>query len=416
MWPRFGGVGVVTFAGHSSDLLAGHAYNVVARRIPRDRRQRAMSRSRPLRPDRSRTAGEELARAVAGAGLGSRLPLPDEPVPDPDFEELLGIVGHHRLVGALAELAHAGSFPVTERQLQSLTSHHTDWVRLAIEVERVLLRVDECFSDGGIDFRVLKGAALSHLVYDDPSWRIFTDLDLLVRSDQFDEAVRLARSELGGRQVVPELRPGFDREFGKEALIQVGRVELDIHRTFVSGPFGLTIGLDELFGSETPFEVGGRVLPALGALPLFMHACYNLALGDYPVRLCAMRDLLAIRARSNLDTDAITALAHSWRCTGVVQRAAQLTVDTVGLDSSHSLSGLAQLTTPSREQWLLRSYFSPARSYTRPLASLAVIRGTGARYRYAKALLAPSGEYLRSRGWTERSHLRRACDRLLRRG
>ena len=81
-----------------------------------------------------------------------------------------------------------------------------------------------------------------------------------------------------------ELRPGFDREFGKDVLIRINGIELDIHRTFVTGPFGLTIPLEQLFASATPFAVGGRTLHALGGEEMFLQACYNAALGDRPVR------------------------------------------------------------------------------------------------------------------------------------
>jgi hypothetical protein len=315
----------------------------------------------------------------------------------------------------VAELVAERSFPVTDAQRQSLTEMHSGWLHHALTVERLLLRVGECFDRGGIDFRVLKGVALSRLIYPDPSWRVFGDLDLLIPSHQFDDAVRLACTELGGVQPVPELRPGFDREFGKEALIRIGRFELDIHRTFVTGPFGLAVELDRLFEAETPFEVGGKRFAALDPTALFLHVCYNLALGDHPVRLCSLRDLLLAHERLGVDLDTVVRTAHAWRATAVVQRAAQLSVDMVGLDPDHGLVELARLAVPRREAWLLRSYLTTARSYSRPLASLAVIPGVRARLRYARALLSPSAEYLNSRGWTERRHLRRARDRLLHR-
>lgn len=360
-----------------------------------------------------RVSAECVALAVAGYGFGSRLPLPVLPVSDDMFERMLSIAQHDRLLGAVAQVVSEGHFPVTDDQRQLLTDMHSGWLHHAITVERLLLRFGACLDRSHIDFRVLKGVALAHLLYADPSWRVFGDLDLLIPSDRFDEAVQLACTELGGVQSVPELRPGFDREFGKEALIRVGRIELDLHRTFVTGPFGLTIDLDCLFAGKTAFEVGGSQFAALENTALFLHVCYNLALGDDPVRTCSLRDLVIAYEGLDIDTDTIIEMAHAWQASAVVQRAAELTVGALEIDADHGLWKLAHIAVPKRESWLLRSYVTSARSYSRPLASLVVIGGLRARVRYARALLSPSDEYLSSRGWTERGHLRRARDRLL---
>jgi len=331
---------------------------------------------------------------------------------DADFSELLDLAGRHRLLGAVAEVVASRELPVTDEQRALLAEHHVRWMTQALRVERLLLRIDECLSREGVETRVLKGVALAHHVYPDPAWRVFSDLDLLVASRQFDAATRVARDELNGTQPVPELRPGFDREFGKEALVRVDGVELDLHRTFVAGPFGLTVDLERLFDDSTPFHVGGRRFQALGPNAMFLHACYNAALGDYPLRLCALRDLLVVHESLTIDHDSIVAMAQDWRATAVVQRAAEITVDALELGESHSLAPLAALKVDRGEARLLRSYLTPARSYRRQLASLAVIPGVRARLRYARALVRPSREYLRSRGWDERGHVRRALDGL----
>ncbi|MBA3621797.1 MAG: hypothetical protein H0W51_05695 [Euzebyales bacterium] len=55
----------------------------------------------------------------------------------------------------------------------------------------------------------------------------------------------------GYRRSWPQLRPGFDRRFGKGAPLRRDEGwELDLHRTFVMGPFGLTVDLDGLFASS----------------------------------------------------------------------------------------------------------------------------------------------------------------------
>ena len=206
------------------------------------------------------------------------------------------------------------------------------------------------------------------------------------------------------------------RQASKESLVRLGEFELDLHRTFVTGPFGLTIDLDELFASRTEINIGTRPLLALSAEHQFLHACYNVALGDYPVRLCSVRDLLLCLQHLDVDLDKIVAIAARWNGTAVVQRAAAVAIETVGAQVAAGFIELHALTVPRREQWLMGSYLTTARSYSRPLASLAVIPGLRPRLRYARAIVAPSAEYLKSRGWTASSHLQRALRRLRRHG
>jgi len=354
-----------------------------------------------------------ILRAAVGHGLEGGAPWPDEPLSEDLFRHALRFAVRDRLIGVLAEAAIDGTLPLLPDQLDQLTKHHTGSQVQMLNIEQLLLRVADSFGSAGIDFRVLKGAALSHLFYADPSWRTAADLDLLIPSDRFDDAVTTAIKDLDGEQRVPEVRAGFDREFGKESMVRIGPVELDLHRTFVTGPFGLTIDLDDLFDGRTEIAIGGQRVLALSPEHQFLHACYNAALGDYPVRLGSVRDLLLCRRHLEIDLSRIIAKAEHWHGTAVVQRAAELVIEIAGRDVAGGFTELAALSVPRRQAWLLRSYLSPARSYSRPLASLAVIPGARARLRYGWAIVAPSRTYLDSRGWTKSKHFRRAVRRLL---
>ena len=355
---------------------------------------------------RARRQAALACLAVIGRDVGSLLPLPEQPLPDDEFDALAALAEPHRVIGALAEAVATGELAVTPRQHAVVAEHHARWMTQCLRAERLLLLVADCLGAHGIEARVLKGSALAHIVYADPAWRAFGDVDLLVPGPRIDEVAHLAEAELGGVRPYPELRPGFDREFGKDVLIRINGIELDIHRTFVTGPFGLTIPLEQLFASATPFVVGERTLHALGGEEMFLHACYNAALGDRPVRWGSQRDLLLVYERCHIDNDSVSAIAADWSATAVVQHAARLTMDTLRLGHQHALAALAALPVPAREARRLQSYLVRTRSYRRPLASLPVIKGMRARARYARALVAPSHAYLSSRGWTEGSHVR----------
>jgi len=357
-------------------------------------------------------AVEDILRAAVTHGLDGGRSWPTAPITIQDLIRVVDVAVDERLLGALAEAAVDGALSLTPEQFDHLAARHTGSQVHMLDLEHLLVATARLFDERGINFRVLKGFALAHTVYADPSWRTAADVDLLIPSDQFDEAVSLALDEFDGAQLGPELRPGFDREFGKESMIRVGRLELDLHRTFVTGPCGLTIELDALFREGTGLTIGDRTMFGLSPKHQFLHACYNAALGDYPARWCSVRDLLLFRQHLDVDLDDVVATASRWHGTAVVQRAGQLIEDIAGPDIEGGFDKLARLEVPRRDAWLLRSYLTSARSYSRPLASLAVIRGVRPRLRYAQALVSPSSDYLRSRGWTERSHIKRALRKL----
>ncbi len=273
------------------------------------------------------TAVDDALRAAVGHGVGGEGRWPHEPLEPDEFDRLLVTAMSERLLGVLAEAVADGALSLPSEQLEQLTHLHAGSQAHMLEIERLLLRVIERFGELGIEYRVLKGVALAHLVYADPAWRVAADVDLLVRGDRLADAIRIAVDEFGGDQLVPELRPGFDREFGKESMVRVGNVELDLHRTFVVGPFGLTIELADLFTEANTITVGERRLIALGTEHLFLHACYNVALGDYPVRWGSVHDLLLCAKHLPIDLDRAIAIAQRWQGTAVVRRAAEVAVD-----------------------------------------------------------------------------------------
>jgi len=348
-----------------------------------------------------------LLAAIASLGLHDDATLATSRLGDDDFASLILLAQRHRLLGALAEAVATGALPVSPDQLGSVIEYHHRWLSNALLTEAMLLRVDDCFSEHRIEYRVLKGVALCRVAYNDPSWRVYSDLDIIVRSADFVRAIAALCQDLGGHRLVPELRPGFDREFGREATVHVGGREIDMHRTLVDGASGLTIDLDDLFAEPTWFEVAGRRFPALGATPAFLHACYDVALGDHPVRLSAVRDLLLLYTRG-VDGDAVVEMARRWRGEAVVERAAHLAVDTLGLPREHGLHASTDLGSPRRQRWLLRSYGGRAGPYATHLAAITVIHGVRPRLRYVRAITRPSPAYLAARGWTRHGHVRRA--------
>lgn len=352
----------------------------------------------------------EFLTALITLGTEFERPTPDLS-DDQDLDQVFGEARRHKLVATLAELAATGRWQPPGRWAEHLSRTHRDLQLSSIMAEATLLQCASTFAGRGIDFRALKGVAHAHLLYQDPSWRTSGDVDMLVPGAQIRAAVAALEADLGGSPRTPEPRSGFLAEFGKTTVVRVDRVEVDIHRTFVAGPFGLSVDLDALFGQYGLFDVGGVSVFALGPQHLFLHACFNVALGDQPVQLRSLRDLILAYERLPVDLAGALEEAAGWGGTAVVQRAGQLLSGVVGPDDNWT-SELLRLRVPPRQRRLLSSYSGSGSAYRRQLASLAVIPGASAKARYLRALALPDRDFLDRRNATGVGYLLRAARRL----
>ena len=343
------------------------------------------------------TTAEDVLRAVAAWGLPTTLTLPAEPLDDATFSEVLAGAEGHRVLGLLGGSIRAGDFAVTDDQWRGVEDRWSSWLAHDLRIERLLLQVGGVLDAAGIDFRVLKGVALAHLAYADPGLRVFGDVDVLVGSAHFTRAATVIAEALDATRALPELRPGFDDRFGKEILIRVGAFEVDIHRTFVDGAYGLLVHLPDLFAGPRPFPIGDRSLLALGPEAAFLHACFAAVLGDWPPRLVPQRDLLQIMLGS-LDVATTLEMARRWRAEAVVAEAVRTSWAALGVSESHPLAPWAAgYKTTRRDRLLLRAYRGSGRGYSSQLASLLVVGGVQDRFAYARAVGSPSNDYLAAR-------------------
>jgi hypothetical protein len=339
------------------------------------------------------------------------------PMDDDRFAGLTWHCEHHRLLGLLGAAVRDESVLVTPGQRDQLEIQLQAWLGHALRVERMLLEATDALDVAGVDHRVLKGVALAHLAYPDPAWRVFGDLDLLVPGDRLSTAVGVLERTLGVERAEAELRPGFDDRFGKEALLQApGGPELDLHRTFAEGALGLTIQLDDLFGSGQPVTVGGHRLLALPPSQQLIHATYAAVMGDWPPRFASIRDVAQIILTLDPPFDEVLGFARRWRAETVLAQGITMAWDLLTPRSESALASWAAAYRPRRfERLLLASQIGPTRGTTRHLAALLVVPGLIDRAAYLRAVAWPQPAYLRSRGLDRRRHLFRAVDRLSRR-
>jgi hypothetical protein len=355
--------------------------------------------------------------AIAAHGLPSTHLLPSEPLEQADFADLLAQCQHHRLLGFLADATRSGALPTDEEQRAMLEERLAGWLTHDLRLEQLLLRALAELAGASIPARVFKGAALAHTVYSDPASRVFADVDLLVRSVDFTRAVDVLGRTLDTTRDVPELRSGFDERFGKEAMIRTpSGLELDLHRTFVDGAFGLTVDLDDLFGPPYRFPLGKYELETLAMPARFLQACYSAALGDWPPRLASLRDVAQLLLRERPHLADVLMMARRWRCEVVVARAVTIAWRELALVERPPIVEWAERYRPTRmDRMLLASHTGPARSFTRHAAALSVLDGWGARSAYLRAIVFPQPSYLAARRLTPAQHASRALRRVFRR-
>ena len=340
---------------------------------------------------------DTLARRVAGFGLPG---ADDRPwsIPDDVWPSLLASLAAQRITGLAVAGAEAEWLLLSDPQAEELLSRHRDTMLWALTVERKLLALAAEFRAAGIGLVVLKGPAVAHRFYPDPSWRGFGDLDVLVRTRDWRAACALLE-DLALHRALPEPRSGFDERFGKAAEYRGSDgCEVDLHRTHDVGPFGLWIDPDELFERTTEFRLGGVSLRRLEDTVAFLHACVHASLGWWPPLLTPVRDVAQIATRGEVDWAAAADLARGWRLAVVVRHALETVEELLGTEVPEAARGLLALRPGRREARLLEAYTTDRRRRGAvDLATLRAIRGPRAKAAFIRDLLVPGRVFLAAR-------------------
>ena len=331
------------------------------------------------------------------------------PLPAAQWEQLLRAAQLERLTGLLNATIVDGALPVTDEQRQAALAVHRHATLLNLALEGVLVDAVGVLDRAGIDHRVLKGPSVARLDHEEPGLRCFTDVDLLVPSQQLD-AVIARLSEAGLTRSDRQLRTGFDQHFGKGATLLTNEgLAVDVHRTLVRGPFGLLVHLDDLWQDPVRFDIAGHELRALPAEVRLLSVCFHAALGDIPARLGPLRDVAELALGGRAADVRVLQLAASWRAEAVVVRALTLAWSALGLTTEVPLVEWARRWSPSRwDRRMIDHYVDPTRSLLgNSLTMLRVIPGAGSKAAYLRAIAFPDAAYLEHRGLGTVGHWRR---------
>jgi hypothetical protein len=346
--------------------------------------------------------------AVASYGLASSRVLPTQLLSNEAWLTVLDLASKNRLTGLLCAAVDNGALPASSEQTNQARQLHMSAMAWVMRLDHELLAVADLLTTSAVDIRLLKGSAVAHLDYPDPALRSFIDIDMLVRSEQVDRAVELLVGA-GFQRRYPQPRPGFDRRFSKGATFLSPRgYELDLHRTFVMGPWGLLVDLDDLWDDGEDFTVAGRTVRALSHTARFMHACYHAALGNWPPRLSALRDVAQMILVTGQNERDMRALTGRWHAEPVVATAVSDAWDLLGIGATTAISDWAQSYVPSeKDKARLAMYrHGNCTSTAQDIAALSAIPRLRDKAAYVRALLLPEASYIGARHSSPLARLR----------
>lgn len=349
-------------------------------------------------------------RLILTTGLAAPEPAAGGGEPALDIE-LVDWATTHRVTGLLSAALREGRLVATPALAQDLADRHALAMASDLVLEQALLATVATLRSAGVEPWVLKGAAVAHLDYPDPSWRSFADVDVMVSADDYDRAAGALRGA-GHRRVYPEPRPGFDRRFGKGTVFEAaGGYEIDLHRSMASGPFGVLLDLDALQADAESFTLATTALRALSPPGRALQAAFQVALDAKARRVSASRDLAGMLLRPGFDPDTLSRLTIRCRASAVLARAIEVAQGELGV----SLPGFSLPAPRRREQRWLAMSADPSTSYAaRSVAAVTALPRLRDKIAMASALAVPRGGYVQGRHDSRSRRLRRNVGTMLR--
>jgi hypothetical protein len=335
-------------------------------------------------------------RRIAAFGLPSP-PGPPLEIDDDRWAAVGLMLSIRSLTGLALAATQDGWLRISIEAKADLVERHRKQMMHALSLERLLLRVGEAFERRQVPFVVLKGPALAHSLYPDPSWRPFGDLDLLVRTPDWRTACSIL-VDFGFHRELPEPTPGFDERFGKAAThTGADGHQLDLHRALVLGPFGVWIRPDELFEEVWEFRLGGRTFLRLSDTAVLLHAAVHASLGRAEPLPIPIRDVAQVVLAGEVDRARLERLARQWHLASVLEDAFAAAEDQLGVALQPAFGAAAAFRSSRRERRVLASYHSSRGMGGVPLAMVRALPGIRDKAAYVRSLVMPNREFMAAR-------------------
>ena len=318
---------------------------------------------------------------------------PGRPVSNPsagEWETILDQVSRHGLMyllqgfsglpASLEERVHQECFGITARNLA-----------LAGELRKLL----RTFRDQRIPCLPLRGLALAERLYGDIPPRPMGDIDLLVRKEDVHRVQALFEA-LGFSEM--DRRPGFASAFSYTLKFFVERsvmVIVEPHWTIAYPPFVDRLDMEAVWGRCVPARVIGEQTLSLGREDLLVHLCLHLAhRDDAPLLWLYELDHYLRQESDAMGWDLVISVSCEVGIERLVGHALNEAVAKFGApvpaDVIDSLDGLSGQTRPLAQRLVETSKVDGVES----LATFFAVKGLGAKFRYARALLFPQPSFM----------------------
>jgi Uncharacterised nucleotidyltransferase len=317
----------------------------------------------------SETSEHRALVTAARYGLGERTPRPVVVEPTA-AERVFARARFDHLTGFLAAAVQAGVVKGDDDLRSGLWRQWHEELLTCVRLEALAVRTAEVLDGAGIRWRLTKGAALAHLDYPDPAVRTFGDVDLVVHPSDWSAAFHLLSAN-GYRREAPTLPFDYDERYGKGATLTTpDGLEVDLHRRFAIGRFGVTAAMEAVFASSGAIALAGRTIPVLDPAGRLLHACFHAALGGFR-GLRTFRDVAQLILVTGADWQATFTVARSWQAEAVVASAIIESWDRLELDVAHPAHARASSTTMSRgDQRALELFAGGSTFRSRALSAL----------------------------------------------
>ena len=318
---------------------------------------------------------------------------PDRPLFDltaPDSEAVLEHASAHGLTFLLQGLPGLPA-SVQEQVHQECLGITARNLALAGELRKLL----RAFRDQRIPCLPLRGLALADRLYGNIPPRPMGDIDLLVRKEDLHRLQALFRN-LGFTEM--DRRPGFAGAFSYTLKFFVERslmVVIEPHWTIAYPPFVDRLDMEAVWSRCVPARVVGEQTLSLGREDLLVHLCLHLTHRDDAPFLWLYELDRYIRQESDaMRWDLALSQSHEVGIERLVGHALNEAVAKLGApvpaDVIDSFDGHSGQTRPLAQRLVETSKVDGVES----LATFFAVKGLGAKFRYARALLFPQPSFM----------------------
>ncbi len=228
-----------------------------------------------------------------------------------DWERLLKLAQHHGLVPLLyrrlsntLDVTQSASME-TLRQQDKINAHRTLWLTLE------LLNIHRHLAARGLEVLPYKGPMLAEALYGNVALRQFSDLDLLIRSQDLPR-IKTALAELGykpGLQLTPAaerayLKSGYEHTFDGA----YGRNLLEIKWQILPRFYSIGFNIDDFFDRSRVASIEGQKVRTLCDQDLMLVLCVHAAKHAW-MQLSWLCDIVQLARSRSLDWTSLQAQA-----------------------------------------------------------------------------------------------------------